>query len=104
MTAQIDSTKWVHVAALAVTVLGRWDGGRLTAGAVAHRSGNVVGISNLFHPAIEAAEAWADCSSTIYQMWPGRSIVGYEHDEDLIAAIHHGFTPVGPLRVWGASS
>ncbi|MEU7145207.1 hypothetical protein ABZ942_37585 [Nocardia sp. NPDC046473] len=86
-----------------VAVLGRWDGDQLTAGAIAHRSRNVVGVSNLFHSGIEATEAWADCSSTIYQLWPGRAIVGYEQDEDLAAAIHYGFTPVGPLRVWIAS-
>lgn len=87
-----------------VAMLGRWDGDRLTAGAVAHRSENVVGVSNLFYSGIEATDAWGGCLSTIYQLWPGRSIVGYEQDEDLTAAIHHDCIPVGPLRVWVTST
>ncbi|MEV6561359.1 hypothetical protein AB0M22_36965 [Nocardia sp. NPDC051756] len=87
-----------------VAVLGRGDGDRFTAGAVAHRSGNVVGITNLFYSGLEATDAWADCLSAVHQLWPGRSVVGYEQDEDLAAAIHHGGKPVGPLRVWLASA
>lgn len=86
-----------------VAVLGRRDDNRLTAGAVAHRSRDVVGITNLFCSGVEAIDAWADCLSTVHQLWPGRGIVGYEQEEDLAAAIHHGCTPVGPLRVWLAS-
>ncbi|MFB8282179.1 hypothetical protein [Nocardia colli] len=86
-----------------VAVLGRRDDDRFTAGAVAHRSRNVVGVTNLFYDGIEAAEAWAGCLRAVHQLWPGLSIVGYEQDADLAAAIHHGCTPVGPLRVWLAA-
>ncbi|WP_433662108.1 hypothetical protein ACQPW1_08125 [Nocardia sp. CA-128927] len=87
-----------------VAILGCWDGDLLTAGAIAHLSKNVVGVSNLFHSGIAATDAWAGCLSTIYQLRPGRDIVGYEQDEDLTAAIHHGCMPVGPLRVWVAAT
>ncbi|MFI8338546.1 hypothetical protein ACIF8W_00430 [Streptomyces sp. NPDC085639] len=31
---------------------------------------------------------------------PGLDVVGYEHGEDLEAAVRAGFTPIGPVRVW----
>jgi hypothetical protein len=27
-------------------------------------------------------------------------VVGYEHGDDLVAAVRHSFEPIGPLRIW----
>lgn len=83
-----------------VTVLGGWNSGRLVAGAVMNRSESVVGISNLFYSDVPAADAWAGCVQTVSRLWPGRAIVGYEHDGDLTIAIRYGFSPIGAVRIW----
>ncbi|MFE9122979.1 hypothetical protein [Streptomyces sp. NPDC007172] len=74
--------------------------GEATAGAVASRSGDVVGISNLYAVDGDQDAAWAGCLATVARLWPGREVVGYESGDDLTAALRAGFTPAGPLRVW----
>ncbi|MET9599965.1 hypothetical protein [Streptomyces sp. NPDC006459] len=69
-------------------------GGRIVAGAVASTGGGVVGVSNLF------GAAWAGVLGAVAVRWPGLDVVGYEHGEDLEAALRAGFTPIGPVRVW----
>ncbi|QES59229.1 hypothetical protein DEJ51_27720 [Streptomyces venezuelae] len=69
-------------------------GGRIVAGAVASTGGGVVGVSNLF------GAAWAGVLGAVSARWPELDVVGYEHGEDLEAAVRAGFTPIGPLRVW----
>ncbi|WP_405437216.1 hypothetical protein OG373_08690 [Streptomyces avidinii] len=69
-------------------------GGRIVAGAVASTGGGVVGVSNLF------GAAWAGVLGAVRARWPELDVVGYEHGEDLEAAVRAGFTPIGPLRVW----
>ncbi|MFJ8647343.1 hypothetical protein ACIRNI_14620 [Streptomyces sp. NPDC093546] len=93
----------------ATTVLaGRAPDGRIVAGAVVSRiatasvsagATGVVGVSNLFGP-----DAWPGCLTAIADRWPGMPVVGYEHGDDLAAALRHGFTATGPLRVWLSSS
>ncbi|WP_435854122.1 hypothetical protein [Streptomyces subrutilus] len=76
-------------------------GGRIVAGAVANRTGPVVGVSNLFaHPDTTAGAAWAGTLTAVAARWPGLSVVGYESGDDLDAALRAGFTTLGPLRVW----
>ncbi|MFI9505412.1 hypothetical protein [Nocardia sp. NPDC052566] len=87
----------------AVAVLGRWDADRLVAGAVAHRSASVVGVSNLFHSDIGVDDAWTGCLATVARLWPGHPVVGYEQGEDLAAPLRAGFETLGPLRVWSAA-
>ncbi|MFG2232015.1 hypothetical protein ACGFNX_18735 [Streptomyces sp. NPDC048723] len=70
------------------------EGGRIVAGAVASTGGGVVGVSNLF------GAAWAGVLGAVSARWPELDVVGYEHGEDLEAAVRGGFAPVGPLRVW----
>lgn len=79
---------------------GRSAEGRVVAGAVASRSDRVAGISNLFASAGGASGAWPGALHTVQRLFPGLPVVGYEHGEDLDAALHHGFEPVGPLRIW----
>ncbi len=76
-------------------------GGRIVAGAVASTGGGVVGLSNLFaHDDSDADAAWAGALAWIAAHRPDLPVVGYEHGEDLDAAVRAGFTPIGPLRIW----
>ncbi|MER6979634.1 hypothetical protein [Streptomyces carpinensis] len=79
---------------------GRSSEGRVTAGAVASRGKDVVGISNVF--AVEGGPdvAWPVVLEAVHRLFPAVPVVGYEHGEDLDAALRHGFEALGPLRVW----
>ncbi|MCT2588867.1 hypothetical protein LHJ74_02775 [Streptomyces sp. N2-109] len=74
--------------------------GRVLAGAVASRSDQVVGISNVFALDSGPDAAWPVVLAAVNQLFPTLPVVGYEQGDDLAAAIRHGFEPVGPLRVW----
>lgn len=80
-------------------LLGRL-GGRVFGGCAVCASAGVVGISNLFHVDGDLDAAWTAALTSIALRLPGRPVVGYERDEALLAALAHGFTPIGPLRVW----
>ena len=74
--------------------------GQVVAVAAANQTGEVVGLSNVFAPATEAAECWAGAVAFAAALFPGRPLVGYERGDDLARAQAVGFVPVGPLRVW----
>lgn len=74
--------------------------GRVVAGAVACRSGEVVGVSNVFAIDGGSDTAWPLVLAAAHRLFPSLPVVGYEHGDDLAAALRHGFAPVGPLRVW----
>ncbi|QGV80755.1 hypothetical protein [Streptomyces ficellus] len=92
----------------ATTVLaGHAPDGRTVAGAVVTLSatpdaGPVVGVSNVFATG-PGADPWPGCLAAIARRWPGTPVVGYEHGDDLTAALRHGFTTTGTLRVWVAA-
>jgi hypothetical protein len=72
---------------------------QVVSGAIANRTGDVVGVSNVF--AHEDAErSWAGCLATIITTFPGLPQVGYERGEERAIAETLGFEVVGPLRVW----
>ncbi|MFJ6697991.1 hypothetical protein ACIQM4_18250 [Streptomyces sp. NPDC091272] len=79
---------------------GRSPDGRVVAGAVAGRSGHAVGISNIFALDGGPDAAWPLVLDAAHRLFPGLPLVGYEHGQDLTAAVRHGFQPVAPLRVW----
>ena len=86
-----------------VTFLAAYENERIVAGAVATRTGEVVGLSNVFTPAQhgqEAAGFWAGCVAMVGELFPGLPIVGYEQGETLAWAQQLGFEVVGPLQVW----
>lgn len=74
--------------------------GEIVAGVVATRTGEVVGVSNLFTPPGEKADFWAGAVATVQQIFPGLPLVGYESGEDLEIVPSLGFEEIGPLRVW----
>nr|WP_189295887.1 hypothetical protein [Streptomyces cinerochromogenes] len=80
--------------------VGRSPDGRVAAGAVASRSDDVVGISNVFAVEGGADRAWPGVLDAAHRLFPALPVVGYEHGADLEAAVRHGFEAVGPLRVW----
>ncbi|CAL9612828.1 hypothetical protein [Streptomyces sp. enrichment culture] len=79
---------------------GRSGDGRVVAGAVATRSDQVVGISNVFASDGGPNAAWPVVLDALHRLFPTLPVVGYEHGDGLAAAVRHGFEPVGPLRVW----
>jgi hypothetical protein len=83
-----------------VTVIGGYVGERLTGGAIAHRTGSVVGLSNVFTIDGQAGATFRAVTELVGHSFPDRPIVGYESGADLAAAIDAGFEPIGPLRVW----
>ncbi|MGW9046346.1 hypothetical protein ACWGQL_27830 [Streptomyces lydicus] len=74
--------------------------GRVVAGAVASRSEQVVGISNVFALDRGLDTAWLGVLEAVHGLFPSLPVVGYEHGDDLAVAVRHGFEPVGPLRIW----
>ncbi|MEV6158386.1 hypothetical protein AB0L53_49440 [Nonomuraea sp. NPDC052129] len=81
-----------------VTVLaGRIDGD-IVCGSALNASGSVVGVSNVFALGCDLNAAWSGTVALAAELFPGRPLVGYETDPT--PASQHGFTPIGPLRVW----
>lgn len=79
-------------------ILARRTGGRLTGGAVLHRTGSVVGVSNVWSS--DPSSGWAEIMIMAGRLFPGRALVGYERGRDLDDARAAGFVTVGPHRVW----
>ncbi|MFI1416566.1 hypothetical protein ACH4VX_01015 [Streptomyces sp. NPDC020731] len=80
---------------------GRSADGRVVAGAVASRSEQVVGLSNVF--AREGGgpdSAWPVVLQAVSRLFPDLPVVGYEQGDELAAAVRAGFKSVGPLRIW----
>ncbi|MFJ4777081.1 hypothetical protein [Streptomyces sp. NPDC088762] len=76
-------------------------GGRIVAGAVANADAGVVGLSNVFaHDDADTDAAWAGALAAIAVRWPDLDVVGYESGADVDTALRHGFTAIGPLRIW----
>ncbi|MDP5277187.1 hypothetical protein [Chengkuizengella axinellae] len=69
-------------------------------GFIANLSANVVGVSNVFTTDHANEELWLDIPDIISTEFPGFPIVGYEHNENLIAANSAGWRSIGSLRVW----
>lgn len=80
-------------------VLARTEHGETMAGAVARLGSGAVDLSNV-HAVEGATVDWAELADVVGRLFPGRPIVGYEHGDDLEAALQSGFQPVGDLRVW----
>jgi hypothetical protein len=72
----------------------------IVAGAIANQTMDVVGLSNVFTPAHDAAWFWDGLLALMADCYPGMPVVGYEQDESLSLALHAGFTLLGPLWVW----
>jgi hypothetical protein len=83
-----------------VALLAGVRGGRVVAVAAANRTGEVVGLSNVFASAADPGTCWAGVVRFLGELYPGRPLVGYERGDDLAHALDAGFRAVGALRVW----
>ncbi|MEQ4725294.1 hypothetical protein [Nonomuraea sp. B19D2] len=76
-----------------VTILCGRRGGAIVCGSVLTPREQVVGVSNVF-----GAASWEGTLAMAAGLFPGRPLVGWEVDPE--DAVRHGFTTIGPLRVW----
>lgn len=76
------------------------DGEGGIAGAALHRTGSVLGISNVFTLGLAIDDVWATLVAFLADTFSGLALVGYEREDELVAAQMAGFTPIGALRVW----
>ncbi len=72
----------------------------IVAGAIANRTDDVVGLSNVFVPLRNTSDYWAGCIASAQKRFPGLPLVGYERGSDLAVAQAAGFERVQDLRVW----
>ncbi len=86
-----------------VTVVSVMHGDALVGGGIGHRSGDLVGLSNVFAVWGPVERVMAATVRALTTMWGPTAMVGYESGEYLEAAVAVGFEPLGPLRVWGRS-
>jgi hypothetical protein len=83
-----------------VAFLAGYRGEQIVAGVIANRTGEVVGMSNVFLPEENALGFSAGCVASIIDAFPGLPIVGYEGGPALKIARRLGFEAIGPLRIW----
>ena len=69
-------------------------------GFIVNASRDVVGVSNVFSNGSCNESIWKEIPELISSHFPGISMVGYEHGENLISAKLSGWSSIGPLRVW----
>jgi hypothetical protein len=74
---------------------------QIVAGAIANRTGQVGGLSNVFVATQDAQRLRAGCVAAAQECFPGLPLVGYESGADLAAFRALGFEELGPLRIWG---
>ena len=73
---------------------------QIVAGAIGNRTGDVVGLSNVFVPTHDAERFWAGCIAGVIEAFPELPLVGYESGDDLNNAQSVGFEVIAPLRIW----
>jgi hypothetical protein len=84
-----------------IAFLAAYQGQVIVAGAIANRTGDVVGLSNVFVPKAEdRAWFWADCIAAIQDRFPGLPLVSYQRGPELALAQTVGFEPLQDLSVW----
>ena len=81
------------------TMLARHDGDRVSAGFVVHDAGAAVGVSNACTPAGDEL-GWSEVLAVTAAVRPGQPVTDYTYGEELASALAHGFSPLGPQRVW----
>lgn len=81
------------------TCLVRRDAGAMVAGAVLHRVGSAVDLSNTWALGDEAEEV-PDMVACAESLYPGVPVVGYTADDTVGHFTAAGFDPVGPQVVW----
>jgi hypothetical protein len=83
-----------------IAFIAAYQGSEIIAGAIANRTDNVVGLSNVFAPPGDSVSLWAGCVTTAKVSFPGLPLVGYESGPELALAEAVGFEKLQMLRVW----
>ncbi len=83
-----------------IAFLAAYEDEKIVAGAIANRTDEVVGLSNVFVPVADGMLFWDRCIATVQKRFPGLPIVGYERGPDLDVMQAVGFERVQELRVW----
>jgi len=83
-----------------VHLLAAYHRGALAGCAVASTGTAAVGLSNVVVVGADVGHVWQSLAHAVPAMFGARPIVGYEHGDDLAAAVDAGFRLAGPLRVW----
>ncbi len=76
------------------------EGGAIVAGGIANRTGEVVGVSNIFVPKGDSKRYREGFFVEVSRAFSGCALVGYEAEEALRESLELGFVSVGALRVW----
>lgn len=88
------------LADISTVILAEHTSNRITAGGIANLACGVVGVSNIFSRTDATDGTWPGFLAAVARHFPGVPLVGYESGSALATARAHGFTSVGPLRVW----
>lgn len=75
-------------------------GGGITAGVVANRTENAVGLSNFFVHGEMGGSLRAECIEAAADAFPNLPLIGYEAGQNLAESYALGFSSLGSLRVW----
>ncbi|GDX41102.1 hypothetical protein LBMAG21_13940 [Armatimonadota bacterium] len=76
------------------------ESGAIVAGGIANRTGEVVGVSNIFVPTEDSKIYRGGFLTEASRTFSGCALVGYEADKSLRDSLELGFVSVGALRVW----
>jgi hypothetical protein len=83
-----------------IKIFARADGASLRAGAIANRSRNVIGLTNVFDLDGDLESTWGDAASAAQAVWGSMPVIGYDEDDSLEAAHRAGFKSIGSLAIW----
>jgi len=83
-----------------IVFIAAYRGQELVSGAIAHHTGDLVGLSNVFVPPDDPVAFWAGCVAMVQECFPGAPMVGYERGPALAIAQQVGFEMLQPLKVW----
>ncbi|MFD1143574.1 hypothetical protein ACFQ4C_20775 [Larkinella insperata] len=73
---------------------------QLVAGAVAHKSEGVIGLSNVFILSHDPKNCWLTCLAAAQTLDDNLPVVAYERGDVLAFVQSIGFNALGPLSVW----
>jgi hypothetical protein len=77
-----------------------YQGQTIVAGAVANRTKDVVGLSNVFVPQDDQVSFYAGCVAVTHERFPDMPVVGYERGRELTIVQEIGFEILQPLKIW----
>ncbi len=84
----------------AIVFIAAYQDEQIVAGAIANRTEEVVGLSNVFVLKNDAPRFWAGCVTAALEVFPGLPLVTYGSGSELEIALTLGFEEWESLRVW----